>query len=391
MKGIFPKLFLSFVLFFLWTSPGQAVTIEGEQGINEEQLEKLDLSEIDEFWTMIKREYGGFLPESQKGPLIEYIKGARDFHFKDWLLGTIKYVFHELIAGGKLLGSLIILTIFSMFLQSIQNSFEKTTVSKIAYAIIFMVLMIIALNSFQIAIDYASGALKNMIHFTLAFIPLLLALVATSGGIISSGFFHPVILFLTNISGVFVDKIVFPLLFLSALLSIVSTLTEQYKATQLASLLRNWSIGLLGTFMTVFLGVISIQGTATAIADGVAVKTAKFVTGNFIPVVGRMFTDAADTVISASAVLKNTIGIAGVGILLLISLFPALKILIIAFIFKFAGAIMQPLGGGPIIKCLDVISKSVIYIFASLGIVSIMFFLSLSVIVMAGNITMMVR
>src|SRR5690606_16553714 len=176
--------------------------------------------------------------------------------------GALKYVFHELIAGGKLLGSLIILTIFSMFLQSIQNSFEKTTVSKIAYAIIFMVLMIIALNSFQVAIEYASNALQNMIHFTLAFIPLLLALVATSGGVISSGFFHPVILFLTNISGVFVNHIVFPLLFLSALLSIVSTLTEQYKATQLAGLLRNWSIGLLGIFMTIFLGVISIQGTA---------------------------------------------------------------------------------------------------------------------------------
>lgn len=33
-------------------------------------------------------------------------------------------------------------------------------------------------------------------------------------------------------------------------------------------------------------------------------KTAKFVTGNFIPVVGRMFTEAADTVISASGLLK---------------------------------------------------------------------------------------
>lgn len=388
-------LLIGFITFFtLWTSPLQAEGIdssEDEPIVEEEDIEKLDLSEIKSFWETIMNEYGGFLPESQKGSLVDYIQGSTNFNLKDWAIGALKYVFHELIAGGKLLGSLIILTIFSMFLQSIQNSFEKTTVSKIAYAIIFMVLMIIALNSFQVAIEYASNALQNMIHFTLAFIPLLLALVATSGGVISSGFFHPVILFLTNISGVFVNHIVFPLLFLSALLSIVSTLTEQYKATQLAGLLRNWSIGLLGIFMTIFLGVISIQGTATAVADGVAVKTAKFVTGNFIPVVGRMFTDAADTVISASAILKNTIGIAGVGILLFISLFPALKILVIAFIFKFSAALLQPLGSGPIIKCLDVISKSVIYIFACLGIVSIMFFLSLSVIVMAGNITMMVR
>ena len=62
-------------------------------------------------------------------------------------------------------------------------------------------------------------------------------------------------------------------------------------------------------FLTIFLGVLSVQGTATAVADGIAVKTAKFVTGNFIPVVGRMFTEAADTVISASGLLKNTVGI----------------------------------------------------------------------------------
>lgn len=104
-----------------------------------------------------------------------------------------------------------------------------------------------------------------------------------------------------------------------------------------------------------------------------------------------MFTDATDTVISASVLLKNTVGILGVAILLFIAAFPAIKVLTLAFIYKFTAALLQPLGGGPIIKCLDIISKSVIYIFAALAIVSLMFFLSLTVIIAAGNITMMVR
>jgi stage III sporulation protein AE len=168
-------------------------------------------------------------------------------------------------------------------------------------------------------------------------------------------------------------------------------MSENYKVTQLAGLLRNWSIGLMGLFLTVFLGVISVQGVSTAVADGFAIKTAKFITGNFIPVIGRMFTDATDTVIGASALLKNSVGIAGVAILLMIVAFPAIKILMIAFIYKFAAALLQPLGGGPIIRCLDIISKSVIYVFAALAIVSLMFFLSITVIVAAGNVTMMMR
>jgi stage III sporulation protein AE len=399
MKQRMQKILLSnLILFFLLAPIVQASPKTGEieetissQDLVESQVESLNLDELKGFWEEITTEYGGFLPESQKGSLYEFIKGDKEFSLKEWGSGAMKFVFHEFIVNGKLLGTLILLTVFSMFLQSLQNSFEKSTVSKAAYAIVFMVLIIIALNSFHVAIDYTQETISTMVSFIMALIPLLLALIASSGGVVSAAFFHPVILFLMNVSGLFIQYVILPLLFLSALLSIVSTLSEHYKVTQLANLLRNWSIGLLGMFLTVFLGVISVQGASAAVTDGITIRTAKFITGNFIPVIGRMFTDATDTVISASVLLKNTVGIAGVAILLIIAAFPAIKILMIAFIYKFAAAILQPLGGGPIISCLDIISKSVIYVFAALAIVSLMFFLSITVIIAAGNLTMMVR
>jgi stage III sporulation protein AE len=393
---IIPIIILLF-LFFTSTSVqaneevNDASTPLSPQELVDAQLETMDLTELKQYWEDIQTKYGGFLPESQKGSLYDFVKGDKQFSFKEWTHGIIKFLFHEFVVNGKLLGSLILLTIFSMFLQSMQNAFESSTISKVAYSIVYMVLVIIALNSFHIVIEYTNEAIASMISFVLALIPLLLALIASSGGIISAAFFHPVILFLMNISGMFMQFVILPLLFLATLLSIVSTMSDQYKVTQLAQLLRNWSIGLMGLFLTVFLGVISVQGASTAITDGVAIRTAKFVTGNFIPVIGRIFTDAADTVVSASGLLKNSVGIAGVAILLIIVAFPAFKILMIAFIYKFAAAILQPLGGGPVIKCLDIISKSVIYVFAALGIVSLMFFLSITVIVAAGNLTMMMR
>ncbi|WP_210365882.1 stage III sporulation protein AE [Bacillus sp. REN3] len=359
--------------------------------IAKSQLETLDIEDLKGFWEDILDKYNGFLPESQKGSLYDFISGEKKLSMKEWLNGIIRFAFHEFIANGKLLGTLILLTVFSMFLQTLQNSFEKSAISKVAYSIVFMVLIIIALNSFKVVMDYTNDAIGTMIQFILALIPLLLALMATSGGVISAAFFHPVILFMMNTSGLFIQYVVLPLLFLSALLGIVSILTEHYKVTQLAAMLRNWSVGLLGIFLTVFLGVISVQGASAAITDGVTIKTAKFITGNFVPVIGRVFTDAADTVVSASLLLKNTVGIAGVAVLLIIAAFPAVKILMVAFIYKFSAAILQPLGGGPVITCLDVISKSIIYVFAALGIVSLMFFLTITVIIAAGNLTMMVR
>lgn len=381
---------LTFILLLFSPLSVQASSSLQDKVIDD-QLDRLGIEEIKKFWDEIVEDYGGYLPETQKGSFADFVKGEKSFSVDQWLNGLLKFLFHELIANGKLLGTLIMLTIFCTILQSLQNAFEQSTVSKVAYALIYMVLIIIALNSFRVAISYTEEAIQTMISFIIALIPLLLTLIAVSGGVLSAAFFHPIIIFLMNTSGLLIQYVVLPMLFMAALLSIVSTLSDHYKVTQLAELLRKTSIALLGIFLTVFLGVISVQGASTAVADGITIRTAKFVTGNFIPVVGRMFTDATDTVISASALLKNTVGIVGVIMLLLIVAFPAIKVLSLAFIFKFAAAILQPLGGGPIIQCLDIIGKSVIYIFAALALVSLMFFLTLTIIIAAGNITLMMR
>ncbi|MEI4829215.1 stage III sporulation protein AE [Bacillus sp. FJAT-53711] len=389
MRSFGIKLLFTFLLFFSLPIIVQASPLE--QNVVDEQLGKLGIEDVKKYWDDLVAKYGGYLPESQKGSFMEFVKGEKNFSIKEWIIGLLKYLFHELVANGKLLGTLIMLTIFSALLQSLQSAFEKSSVGKIADAVVYMVLIVFALNSFYVVMTYARDTIQTMIDFILALLPILLALIATGGGVVSVSFFHPIIVFLMNTSGMLMNYIVLPLLLLATILSIVSTMSDQYKVTKLSKLLQNVSVSIIGIFLTIFLGVLSVQGTATAVADGIAVKTAKFVTGNFIPVVGRMFTEAADTVLSASALLKNTIGIVGIVILLLIVAFPAIQIFCIAFIYKFAAAVLQPVGGGAIIQCLDIIGRSIIYVFACLAIVSFMFFLSITIIIAAGNITLMMR
>ncbi|ABS23115.1 stage III sporulation protein AE [Bacillus cytotoxicus] len=383
------KLLFACFLFFSLPIVVQASPIE--QNVVDQQLDKLGIEDVKQFWDGLITKYDGYLPESQKGSFMEFVKGEKEFSIKEWMIGLLKYLFHELVANGKLLGTLIMLTIFSALLQSLQSAFAKSSISKIADAVVYMVLIIFALNSFYVVMTYARETIQTMVDFILALLPILLALIATGGGVVSVSFFHPIIVFLMNTSGLLMNYIVLPLLLLATILSIVSTMSDQYKVTKLSKLLQKVSVGIIGIFLTVFLGVLSVQGTATAVADGIAVKTAKFVTGNFIPVVGRMFTEAADTVISASGLLKNTVGMIGLVILCLIVAFPAIQIFCIAFIYKFAAAVLQPVGGGAIIQCLDIIGRSIIYVFACLAIVSFMFFLSITIMIAAGNITLMMR
>ena len=283
------------------------------------------------------------------------------------------------------------LTLFSILLQTMHSAFEKSTVSKIAYFVVYLILIFIVLNSFYVAVSYVEEAISSMTNFMVALLPLLLGLMATFGNVVSVSFFHPIIIFLINLSGVLVLKFILPLLFIATILKIVSNISENYKVTNLANLFRSFSLGTLGIFLTIFLGVISVQGTASAIQDGVALKTAKFITGNFIPVVGRTFTDATDTILSASLILKNAVGVVGLIIVLFVTLFPAIKIAAIAIIYKIAAAVLQPIGDGPVISTLNTISNYILFILATLLVVSLMFFLAIVIIVVASNLTMLVR
>lgn len=388
MKHFKKFLFITLLLIII----GQPVKVVNAEEDNPDQIiDEISFSEIQTYWTKLTEEYQGYLPEIEKQTIYEFIKNKNKFTLKEVVPALADYFFHELILNTKLLGQLLILTLFSVLLQTIHSSFEKSSVSKIAYFIVYIVLLYISLNSFYLASSYIKDAVGTMTHFMMALIPLILGIMSTFGNIVSVSFFHPIIIFLINTSGLLVSKFILPLLLLSALLILISTITDKHRVTNLANLFTQVSMGLLGLFLTVFLGVMSVQGVASAIQDGVAMKTTKFITGNFIPVVGRTITDAADTVLGASLLLKNAVGIVGVAMVIFIVIFPAMKILAIALTYKLAAAILQPIADGPVMTCLNTIGKYLLYMLASLLVVSLMFFLAITIIVVSGNITLFLR
>ncbi|MFC3745701.1 stage III sporulation protein AE [Paenibacillus sp. GCM10012306] len=356
------------------------------------QVESLPKDKVDQYWDQLMKDYGGFFPDGATPTLMDMLlPGDKGLSMKGVLSGLGGYMWHEVLYNGKLLVTIVMISVMSMILETLQTAFERKTVSKVAYTLCYMVVLVIAVNSFNIAIGYAKDAIDKMIDFMMAMIPLLFALLASMGNIITVSVTHPLIVFMIHTVGTLIHTVVFPLLFFSAVLHLVSSLSEKYKLTQLANLLRNIGAGLLGVLLTVFLGVISVRGITSSVTDGVTIRAAKYITGNFVPVIGKMFADATDTVISASLLVKNAIGLSGVIIILFLCAFPAIKILVLALIYNVAAAVMQPLGETPIVSCLQTIGKSMVYVFAALAAVSLMFFLAVTIMLTAGNVTVMMR
>ncbi|HLR22643.1 MAG TPA: stage III sporulation protein AE [Pseudogracilibacillus sp.] len=396
------KLFLAYILlcfcFFSFSSQAFAANTEEEFPNTEEEsemeeqlIEEIPTDDIARYWDDIQNEYSDYMPDSAKKTVKDMIKQDEGISIVEGIKGVLKFLVLEVIENGKLLGTLLLLTIFSRLLQTVHEAFDKSTVSKIAYFVVYIVLIYIVLSSFHQVFSYARDTVTMMSDFMIALLPLMLGLLASFGQVISVSFFHPVIIFMVHVSGLLISKFIFPLLYLSALLLIIGQLNEHFPLTHLADLFKTVSVGSLVIFLSLFLGIISIQGTASAVQDGVALKTTKFITGNFIPVVGRTFTDAADTVLSTLLLMKNTIGLVGLIILIFIAVFPAIKILVISFIYKLCAALLQPLGNNPVISSLAIVSKHIMYILACVITMAFMFVLTIIIMIIASNIPLLLR
>lgn len=209
---------------------------------------------MESYWQQLSKEYSHVLPELEKNDFWSMVHSEGNISIKDWLKGFLRYFLYELMENGKLLATLMLLTLFCLLLQTIQNAFENQVVSKVAYAVVYIMLIIIALQSFQLATNYVLDTINLSKNFLIALLPLLLGLLASLGHLLTISFFHPIIIFLIHVSVFVVSKLIVPLFLLSAILQIVSTLNPEFKATKLANLMKNIGISIMGDSINCFLG-----------------------------------------------------------------------------------------------------------------------------------------
>ena len=249
----------------------------------------------------------------------------------------------------------------------------------------------ITIKSFIIAINLGKDTIDTMVTFMQALMPVLLGILIAMGGVTTSAFLHPVLLGSIGFIGTIIKSVVLPLILFSAILSIVNNLSSKVQVTKLANLLKQSAVAILGFVLTAFIGIISIQGVAASTVDGITMRTAKFAVGSFIPIVGGFLSDAMDTVMGYSLLLKNGIGVIGLIAIFIICLIPMVKIVALIGIYKICAAIVEPIAQSQLADCLNQMSSSLILIFSTVSSVAIMFFITISIIVGAGNITVMMR
>ncbi len=363
-----------------------------KEDITEQLLEQLDVSQLNSYVDKLNTELGReALPKLNGETISKMLFNGLNFNIATLMKNMMYLFFREVASDLRLLGKLIFLAVLCALLQNLQSSFENSTVGSVAYGVCFLFLAVIAMESFHIAMQAGKSAVENMSDFMTALLPLMISLLAGVGALTSAALFQPVLLFTVNFIGIGIKNVIFPLLYLSAVLDIVGRIAERYRVSNLTGLLKQISLFSLGLSLTLFLGVIAVQGVTGGMTDGISLRVAKFATGTFIPVVGKMFSDAVELVMGLSLLLKNVIGFFGALIIIGLCAYPGIKILSMVFIFKVAGVLVQPVGEERMAKCLDEIGNNLLLVFAAVITVALMFFLAVTIMIGAGSMAVMLR
>lgn len=355
--------------------------------IYNEQANSLDTKSIEDFINELNSETSGYIPPMNFKTLVSMLRsGEVGYSFKDVFYGIFRFFLNDVLLNTKLLGQLIVLTIICGILQNLEKAFDNDNVSNLAYYACFLVLIIIVVKSFSIAVTIGRDTINRMVDFMLALLPTLLTLLASVGGFASASVFDPIIMISVQFISYTVRDFILPIIFLTAVLTIVNNLSDTFQVTKLSGLMKQVCVWTMGFMLTIFIGIITIRSTTAQTLDQVAVKTAKFAVDSFIPVVGKCLSDAVGTIASYSLVLKDAISTVGLIALVITCVFPLIKIVSMIFIYKAAAAIIEPISDKRIIDCLNGVGNSLTLIFASVICVAVMFFIMVTVIATTGKL-----
>lgn len=353
---------------------------------NTDLEENTKIEQLYDYIVNMKTDYEVLKDLNAKEFVAEFMKtGDGKLSIQKLTKAFIAYTFKEAAAILRSMSILVVIAIVCALLNNLQQAFSREDLSTIAYFACYALIIIILSKSFYDATQVAKETIYKISDFMSAIIPVLMMLLASVGGFTEAAVMDPIIIAGINISVKIYVNIIIPLIFMSFVLQFVNNISSGFKIDKLTKLINQIAIWTQGIMVTIFIGIVSIRGITSKTIDQVTVKTAKYAVDNFIPVIGKALSDAIASVAGYSLLLKNALSGLGLIIILIIAIFPIIKILLMSFMYKLTAALIEPISDAKIVNCLYSVGNSLTLVMSCVISISVMFFIMVSIIASAGK------
>lgn len=291
---------------------------------------------------------------------------------RDQIFYEFRYNRHNLV---YILLIALIAAIFSNFTEAFQNK----RISEISFYVLYMLLITFCLTAFQTAMEGVEGKLDSLVNFMRVLCPSYFLAVAFASGSSSSLLFYNVILFLIYLVEIVIVRFLLPVVHIYIMVRVLGNLTGEDFLSEFADLIRRCVEWIIKTMTACVIGINVVQGLLAPAIDTLK-RSALTRTAESLPWIGNAMGGVTEIVLGTAVLIKNGIGMAGAVVTVAICAVPVLQMLILAFLYKLAAALVQPVSDKRITGCIGGVSEGyemmVKIIFAS----GLMFLLTVAVV-----------
>lgn len=322
-------------------TPEEEAALEELQDKVDELLEALDTDELQAYLDSLTEFRGMDIKET----LSSVITGDFALDYSSLWQSALALVFNEGRAMLPAFAVVLAAALLCGILNSAKNGFLQSTMSDIINFVTYIAVGAVVLAVLTGVLQTGFSAMESMQRQMEIVYPILLTLMAASGGSVSAGVFRPAVAFLSSAVCEMFTAIVLPASVVVIVLAFVGNLSPDVRTEKLGDLFKSinkWLIGLTLGLLTLFL---TVQGIASSQYDGLSLRAIKYLVSGSVPIVGGFLSGGLDLVLAGSALIKNAVGSFAVFLLFGALLRPVLLFAAFQLFLRLCAAATEPVGG----------------------------------------------
>lgn len=364
-----------------------AFTAEEETAIEElreevrKLLEALDTEELEAYLETLPQYEAGSIKEA----LESIVTGDFSLDYASLWQSVLALVWEE----GKVIlpafAVIIAVALLSGILNSVRGSFLRGSMAEVIHFAAYLCVGAALLSVLISVLQAGFSAIESMQRQMEIIYPILLTLMAASGGAVSAGIYRPAVAFMSSAVCEMFSAVVLPTSVAVIVLTFIGCLSDEVKTTKLGDFfksLNKWLIGLTLGLLGIFL---TVQGISAAQYDGLSLRAAKYLVSGSVPIVGGFLSGGLDLVLAGSALIKNAVGSFAVFLLFGVILRPVLLFAAFQIFLRLSAAAAEPVGG-KISAFLSRLASDCGFFIAGLCCIAFLYFLTLVLLVCSTGV-----
>lgn len=366
-------------------STAEETIAEQLQNNIKDQLGSLDTELFEEFLRSLDQDTSDLFGNKSFTEMVLEITSGEAADLTTFINASLNYILRQMLGFTPMLASIIIISLLSGVLSGLKSRFLGKNTGEIVHFVCYLTIVLIVVSMLLSALQYVEKTVNTMRALMNVLFPIILTLMTASGGVMSGKLFQPLSAVLAGGVCEIVIGVVLPLFIIVTVLSIISNLSSAISLTKLTDFFKSAALWINGITFTIFFGFLSVQGVTAASYDGISIRAAKYAIGNSIPIIGSYLKEGFDLILGSLVILKNSVGVFGMLMIMMIMIFPLIQIVLLSLGLKLTAGLVEPIADSKISTFLTTIGKNLNMLIAVILGVAFMFFVTLMLFIVSSN------